>query len=310
MNAPDESRSEIPAHPHDTGGAFDRLRDSGERSGMSLTIGMGFVRARDALARGMIRLGIRPNHCTLAGFFLTCGAGGCLALGAGHVSPIGPPVDGAAESYWPLAAGILIFLASAADMLDGSLARQGAMQSRFGELLDSSLDRLSDMALFLGIAWYFAAAGNLTYTILTMVGLCNWVLISYIKARAEDLIPDCSVGYWLRGERMAAVLIALLSSHCPALLWQQAIFPAFTVWRRMNYAGRVLRAQERGRPEPPRGPMPGALRFLAPWRSPRGSGPYDLVTGAHIAFLIFGPMIAPALYGASDPFRSWMSSIS
>ena len=287
---------------------FQELRASGQRRGLSLAIGTGFAVSRDAIARLLMRLGVRPNHCTVAGFLLTCGAGFCLAIGAGHQSTIGEPVADVAASRWPAWVGLLIILAAAMDMLDGSIARLGNLSSRFGGFLDSTLDRVSDMVIYLGCAWYFAAAGNLTLVVLTVVCIINGTMISYVKARAETLIPDCSVGYWLRGERVAALLIASLSSHIPALLVQQATLPALTVWRRSVYTWKYLQAEESGRPAPHRGPLPGRLRFLAPWRYPRGSIPYDLVTGLNIAFLLFGPWVWPALYGQSDPLGAWWSA--
>lgn len=310
MIVPDDSSADAATSDATQPSDFGALRSSGVRSGISLRIGTGFTVSRDALARWLLRLGVRPNHCTVAGFFVTVAAGVCLAIGAGHVSPWGKSVGGLRSSFWPLAAGALIFLSSAADMLDGSLARLGLMRSRSGALLDSTLDRFSDMAVFVGCVWYFAATGNLTYTVLAVVGLCNWVLISYVKARAEEMISDCRVGYWFRGERMAALLIAALCSHVPALLWQQAILPALTVLRRMVYAAGFLRAEEQGKALPHRGPFVGALRYLAPWRFPRGSIPYDIVTGLNIAYLIFGPWIWPALYGSADPLGDWWELVA
>jgi len=289
---------------------FGQLRASGERSGISLAIGMGFVVSRDATARFLIRLGLRPNHCTVGGSLFICGAGVCLAFGAGHQSPVGEPVAGVAASHWPLWAGLFVFLAAAMDMLDGSIARLGQLSTRFGGFLDSTLDRVSDMAIFLGCAWYFAAIGNLTYVVLAVMCIVNGTMISYTKARAETLIPDCSVGYWLRGERVAALLIASFSWHIPALLLQQAILPALTVNRRIVYTWQALRAEELDRPAPNRGPLTGALRYLAPWRFPRGSVPYDLVTGLNIAFLLFGPWVWPGLYGRSDPLRAWWNALA
>jgi phosphatidylglycerophosphate synthase len=309
MASPNHNRVMVQAaddQPRD----FRQLRASGGKPGIGVPIGMGFAVSRDALARFLIRMGLRPNHCTALGFVWTCAAGVCLALGAGHQSPVGEPISAVPISLWPVWAGVFLALAAAMDMLDGSIARLGNMGSRFGGFLDSSLDRVSDMVVYLGCIWYFAAAGNLTFVVLGVLCIIHGTMVSYAKARAETLIPDCSVGYWLRGERAAATLIGAFSSHLPALIVQQAVLPAFTVWRRGLYTWQYLRAEAAGKAAPNRGPLPGAWRHLAPWRFPRGSVPYDVVTGINIAFLLFGPWVWPALYGRADPLGDWWMSLA
>ena len=278
---------------------FRRLRESGETAGVSRAIGGAFVASRDALARVLIRLGITPNHLTLLGFLMTVGAAYCLARGASSQLPyfysgVGP------KGWWPLGAAVFLTLAGACDMLDGAVARIGKLSTRFGAMLDSSLDRFSDMAVYLGCALHFAWQGNITYQLLAILALCGAVLISYIKARAEAEIDDCSVGYWLRGERCAALLISCLSGHVPAMLWQQALSPMFTVWRRLTYTRSALAALEAGRPVPPTGPDAGWRGLLRPWRYARGSIPYDVVTGLNIAYLVFAARIWSELLAFGD----------
>ena len=287
--------------------SFRALRESGAPVGASHSIGAGISAARDEVARFLIRLGATPNRVTLCGFTLTCGAAWCLTWGASHAVPYYDHVG--AASWWPAAAAALVFLAGACDMLDGAVARVGGLGSRAGAVFDSTLDRLSDMVIYIGCLLHFAMLPkvNLTYLLLAAVALTNGVMISYVKARAENLIEDCAVGYWLRGERVAAVLIGCTVGHVPAVLWQLAISGAFTAWRRIEYAYHVLRAVDAGRPPPPRGPVPGWLGKLQIWRYPRGSIQYDAVTGLHIAFIIFAPLLVPALRGGAqfDPLRTF-----
>lgn len=289
---------------------FRALRESGEPGGLSRSLGARVAAARDNLARALIRLGATPNRITLLGFLITCAAGYCLTLGASHQVPYfacGPgPV-----SWWPALAALLLVLAGAADMLDGAVARVGRLGTRAGAILDSSVDRLSDMAIYTGCALHFALQpqANLTYLLLAILAMCNGVLISYVKARAEELLDDCSVGYWLRGERFAAMLIGSACGHVPAVLWQMAISCSFTVWRRLTFAYRTLEALDRGRPLPPRGPDPGLPGRIQLWRRPRGSVAYDLVTGTHIAYIVFAPLLWPALLAGgpgADPLRTWL----
>ena len=123
--------------------------------------------------------------------------------------------------WWPALAALFLFAAFACDMLDGAVARVGHLGSRSGAVLDSAVDRFSDMAIYLACALHFALLPqpNVTYQLLAVLALCNGVLISYIKARAENMIEDCTVGYWLRGERCAALLIGCTFGHMPAVLW-------------------------------------------------------------------------------------------
>jgi len=291
---------------------FRRLAESGEPPGVSKAIGLSVSAARDTVARALVRIGITPNALTLTGTACTAGVGYCLARGAGEQVPYFYNGTGPV-GWWPVWAGFWLLLANACDMLDGAVARLGGRGSRFGAILDSSLDRISDMLLFLGAAWYFARTdpANLTLQALAVLTACNAVLISYVKARAENLIPNCGVGYWERGERCAGLLIACACGHVPAFIWQLSILGTLTVYRRVAYARSCLAAQDAGRPLPGTGPDAGWRGRLQLWRHPRGSVPYDIVTGAAIAWIIIGPWLWRATYGfgpGADPLRHWLGN--
>jgi phosphatidylglycerophosphate synthase len=293
-----------------TGKDFQRLRGTGEQRGASLAIGAGICRARDAVARAAIIAGLTPNRVTVLGLVMTCIAGWCLVKGASHQVPYFYNGAGPA-SWWPVGAALLLILAGACDMLDGAIARVGNLSSKFGAILDSTLDRFGDMAIFIGCALHFVLAEevNVTLLVLAIVALCHSVLISYIKARAEQIVEDCSVGYWLRGERFAAVLIGCATGHVIAVLWQLGVLNALTVWRRLDYARRVVAFQERGQLMPPIGPEPGWVGRFQLWRHPRGSIAYDLVTGANIAWIVAAPWIWATMSGQgphADPLRVWL----
>jgi CDP-diacylglycerol--glycerol-3-phosphate 3-phosphatidyltransferase len=290
---------------------FAALRASGDKVGMSKGIGLGFAGARDVVARVLLRLGATPNRLTLAGLGFSCAAGYCLARGASQQVPYFVVGEGPV-GWWPAIAGLFLLLAGACDMLDGAVARLGGLGSQAGAVLDSCVDRFSDMAIYLGCLVHFASGeqANVTFQLLAVVTLANAFLISYIKARAENLIADCTVGYWLRGERCAAILIGCAVGHVPTVLWQLAVSGAFTVWRRLTYAYAAIRAQETGGMLPVVGPSPGWRGWLQLWRHPRGSVAYDFVTGAHIAFIIVGPWIWPFLLAVgahADPFARWLA---
>ena len=291
---------------------FAALRASGEDAGASEAIGSAICRARDRVARVLIALQFTPNRVTVLGLALTVAAGVCLAFGAGQQAPYWAHGLGPA-GWWPLAALAWLFLAGAADMLDGALARVGKLASRAGGLLDSAVDRFSDIAIYFGCFLYFALqpTPHVTYQVLAIIGLLNALLISYIKARAEDFLDDCTVGYWLRGERFAAVMIGCAVGHVPAVMWQMAVSCAFTVWRRLSYSFFAIRASDAGRPLPARGPDAQWWGRLQLWRHPRGSIAYDFVTGAHIAYIVFAPWIWPVLTDvspATDFLRRWLGA--
>jgi len=267
-------------------------------------------RARDRLAGLLLRHGVRPNHLTVAGVAATLAASLCLAFGAGHRPPwefagAGPPV-----SSWPLAAGTLILLAGMMDVLDGATARVGRAGTAFGGILDSALDRISDMLVHGGCALYFAHVGNMTFVLLALLGMINAVLTSYIKARSESVFDDCEVGFWLRPERVVAFVFGCLTGHVPAMLVLLAVFPAFTVWRRLDHARRVCAAMESGQPIPGREPLGGGLWFPAPWRFPRGTIQYGIMALANAAFIVVGPWLVPFLSGRNDPIGKLMSSLN
>ncbi len=188
-----------------------------------------------------------------------------------------------------------MFVSGGFDMLDGAIARLGNRFSRFGAVWDSTLDRCSDLAIFMGCAAYFTVAANVTYVMLSFLAAGAAVLTSYIKARSENLIDKCDVGYWQRGERVAAVLIAAAAGHLPTMLWLLATTPWLTVLRRVRYVHQRMSGD--GRPWEP----PALLRRLMVWRHPRGSIGYDIATGLNILFLIIGPWVCPFLYAEADP---------
>jgi CDP-diacylglycerol--glycerol-3-phosphate 3-phosphatidyltransferase len=260
-------------------------------------VGHGFVVARDFCARVLLRVGVTPNMLSLAGLVIIAGIGVCYALGAGATKPAWcwtPLSD--ANVYLLLAAGLMI-LSAACDMLDGAVARIGNLASRFGAFLDSTLDRFADFVVFTGIAVYYAwaAPANITFILLAALAMFNGYMIAYTRARAEDIIPECTVGYWQRGERIAAILIATYAHNIPALLVQQAFLPLMTVLRRVFYTKAVIDGKE-----PVTDPRKGGVWLrIQLWKYPRATWAYDIVTGINILWLIFAPV------PTCDPIRQW-----
>jgi CDP-diacylglycerol--glycerol-3-phosphate 3-phosphatidyltransferase len=283
-------------HPVKTGD-FTRLRRSGARPGLGLLLGTAVVGLRDAVAGGLAARGVGPDALTWSGLVLAGAAAACFFLGAGDAGPWAASAGGtAAGSWWPVAGGAALLLTATLDMLDGALARAGGRASDFGALLDSTLDRVGELLVYLGCAAHFALAGNATYAALGLLAVGGSFLVSYTKARAENVGVPCAVGFWQRGERLVLFVVAAVAGHVPAGLWMLAVGPWFTVSRRLRAARAVLSGQADERGE--------GLRRLAIWRWPRGSLGHDLCTVIVAAYLLAAPWLSPVFTAGADPLRS------
>jgi CDP-diacylglycerol--glycerol-3-phosphate 3-phosphatidyltransferase len=156
---------------------------------------------------------------------------------------------------------IVIVLFVFSDMLDGLIARHRGVSSTWGALLDSSMDRVADSAIFGAIAlWYAGRGDSLPLVAAALYCLACGSLISYVKARAEGLGFDCNVGFAERGERLVVILAAAGFSGIgvpyvlPAALWFLCAATTLTVAQRLVHVYR----QSGGRP--PRSARPSARR--------------------------------------------------
>ena len=193
-------------------------------------IGRGAQRIIDAMVRWLAYGHINPNILTVIGVAINVGSG--LLFGFGYF-------------FW---AGIILIVANLFDMLDGQVARLSGRVTRFGGFLDSSLDRLSDMVVFVGLMVFYARDTEFHSTLnvfLAGAGLMGSVMVSYASARAESLIPKCDVGFLRRPERVVLFIIGALSTHpgsnnffanrMPAVLWVLAIGSYWTFAHRMYH---------------------------------------------------------------------------
>ncbi len=110
-----------------------------------------------------------------------------------------------------LAAGLVLGGASLLDLLDGALARATGKTTKFGAILDSTGDRVSEAALLAGLALWFSHLGNMTAILVTYVALIASFLVSYIRARGEAMGMDCTVGLCTRPERVIVLALGLLT---------------------------------------------------------------------------------------------------
>jgi CDP-diacylglycerol--glycerol-3-phosphate 3-phosphatidyltransferase len=245
----------------------------------AIVFGESLAWARDLIAlRILFRIGITPNMLTVMGTVFTLLGGYFLAVG-------GEQNWGTGKTPYPFYAGVCFFFACAMDMLDGSLARVGNLHTQFGGLLDSTLDRISDMAIFGGIALCYARTGNITYTALALVALSNAVMISYIKARTECELPSGTIGFWQRGERMVGVLVSSFAAHINTLTLMMAILPAMSAAYRLHFSYKQCQ-DPTYKPPAPTSP----LHF---WRYPRGAWPFVATAATYILILAFVKLSAP-----------------
>lgn len=179
-------------------------------------------------ARFLLRIGVSPNAVTVAG---TVGVlFGALVFGA--------------RGYLVAGALIVTFFALT-DALDGTMARMRGGNGKFGALLDSSMDRIADAAVFGAVIYYLYRQDNpYNGLIAGVICLAAGQVVSYVKARAQSLGLDADVGIAERLERLIIVGIGGLISGfgaewgLPAALWFLAALSAITVFQRLIHAAR------------------------------------------------------------------------
>jgi CDP-diacylglycerol---glycerol-3-phosphate 3-phosphatidyltransferase len=181
----------------------------------------------------LARTGITPDMVTWFGFILTLGAAALAATG--HL----------------FAAGWVMLLSGFFDIIDGALARSTNRVTKFGGVLDSTLDRLSEASILLGLIAYFLFFGGteLYQWIILLIGLTLIFsfLVSYIRSRAESAGIDCQVGIFTRTERIIILALGLLigvNLSVVIALILIAVLSAVTVVQRLAYVHRQARAEK------------------------------------------------------------------
>jgi CDP-diacylglycerol--glycerol-3-phosphate 3-phosphatidyltransferase len=166
----------------------------------------------DPLVLGLVRAGVRADLLTALGFVLALGAASAFFNGRSRFGAL-----------FLLAAGVC-------DILDGQVARRSGGESRFGAFLDSTLDRVAEALVLLGITGFYlrnllalvfepqrvieqAEMGLMPVTwavvaMTAMLALVGSFLVSYTRARAEGLGLECKVGWFERPERIALLIVA------------------------------------------------------------------------------------------------------
>lgn len=186
------------------------------------SIKQGWERLTDGIVVFLAARGATPNQVSFAGLLVTIAsaplfAQGWLSLGA-----------------WIFAAG------SVTDSIDGALARKTGMNSEVGAFLDSTFDRIGEAVALAGVAVYLARNGSEFAVGAIVIALLGGSLTSYVRARAEALGIECTVGWISRTERVFIMGI-LLVVHLPEVMaYVLACATCFTAGQRINHVRNAL----------------------------------------------------------------------
>lgn len=164
------------------------------------------------ITRWLIRQRVHPNAISVAGFLVT--VAGALMYSQDHVRT----------------AGFLVLFGGLCDVFDGSVARVSGLASKFGAFFDATLDRISEIAMYLGLMSLYNAyqLEFIDIWMIYIIGLAlgGSLMVSYTRAKAESLGFDCSVGLMQRGER---ILLLGLGSLIFGLAWDGLVLTVIIV---------------------------------------------------------------------------------
>ncbi len=176
----------------------------------------------------LARTRITPNIITWVGFWLAVAAAVLIGIGD------------------PFSAGFVVLLAGFFDMLDGALARHTNKASRFGGILDSTLDRLAEAALLISLLVLYARGQEVAEVLIVGMALLGSLMVSYVRARVEAAGLQCKTGFFTRPERVIVLALGLLLSQVNyalmAALAVIAFFSFLTIGQRLVEAWHRTRA--------------------------------------------------------------------
>src|SRR5215468_10060770 len=221
-----------------------------------------------AIIRASIATGTHPNVLTLIGVLINVVA--ACALGVNRF----------------LLAGLIMIVANIFDFIDGKVAQETNTVSRFGAFWDSTLDRFSDIALFLGLIYLYADMRRTDYVMVASLAMMFSIMTSYARARAESLIDKCKVGFMERPERIVLFMIGAFTNRMGAVLWVILILSIFTVADRIYYTYLALNEKPIPRGSSPISKVVTRALF---WTDDRTTLPYDLMVIAILAFVWLTP---------------------
>jgi len=224
-----------------------------------------------------VRLRVHPNVLTFVGVVINVLAAWALALGRFVL------------------AGVIMIVANIFDFIDGKVAHELQLQSKFGAFWDSTLDRFSDLALLVGLIYLYSRVGRSDYVMVASITLIFSIMTSYARARAESLVEKCKVGFMERPERIVLFMIGAFTNRMAGVLWVILVLSILAVANRIYYTYLDLNRL----PLPTRQGLAGIFNRAFFWTDERATLPYDLWV---IAILAFVGLTPPRLLG--DPMAS------
>lgn len=178
------------------------------------------------------RTGATPNTLTLLGFLGMAAAGVLCASGSFFF------------------AGLVVAASCVFDALDGALARATGAASPFGAFFDSFLDRYAEAAVYGGLVVYYATTGAISGVGAAFFAAIGSLMVSYARARAEGLGVECRAGLFARPERIAVIIIGLVTGLAFPALVLLAVATNITAVRRLL----AVRGTTLSGSRPPRSP--------------------------------------------------------
>src|SRR5437667_9535816 len=247
----------------------DAPRTEGRPRRMTLTGAVGAVCMFPlrALIRACVALRIHPNVLTFVGVVINVLA--AWALGLGEF----------------LLAGVIMIAANIFDFIDGKVAHQLKLESRFGAFWDSTLNRFSDLALLVGLIFLYSKLGRTDYVLVAALTPIFSIMTSYTRARAESLVEKCKVGFLERPERIVLLMIGAFTNRMAGVLWVVLALSILAVANRIYYTYLALN----GLPLPSKEGIVGIFNRAFFWTDERATLPYDVWVIAILAFVWLTP---------------------
>jgi CDP-diacylglycerol--glycerol-3-phosphate 3-phosphatidyltransferase len=214
-----------------------------------------------------VALRVHPNTLTLIGVIVNVGAAWALAYNRFKL------------------AFVIMIVANIFDFIDGKVAHELQLQSKFGAFWDSTLDRFSDLALLTGLIFLYSKLGRSDYVMVAALTLIFSIMTSYARARAESLVEKCKVGFMERPERIVLFMIGAYTDRMAGVLWVILVLSILAVANRIYYTYLVLN----NRPMPSKDGAWGAFNRAFFWTDERTTIPYDLWVMAILAFVWLTP---------------------
>jgi CDP-diacylglycerol--glycerol-3-phosphate 3-phosphatidyltransferase len=244
-----------------------------------------------AIIAACVALRIHPNILTFVGVLINTWAAVHLANGQF------------------ISAGFIMIVANIFDFIDGKVAFETGLISKFGGFWDSVIDRFSDIALFIGPIYLYSSMGRTDYTLIASLAMMFALMTSYTRARAESLIAKCKVGFMERPERIVLFMIGAFTNRMAGVMWVILVLSVFSVADRVILTYRVLQELPERPPAVAASPLPVRMLWNAFfWTFDRATWQYDVMVITILAFVWLTPpdWIGDPMASGLGPF-GWLA---